>query len=22
MSWLEERRYEWAPIVGNAISKI
>ncbi len=22
MSWLEERRYEWAPIVGNAIGKI
>jgi len=22
MSWLEERRYEWAPIVGNAIAKI
>ena len=22
MSWLEERRYEWAPIVGSAIAKI
>jgi len=22
MSWLEERRYDWAPIVGSAISKI
>jgi len=22
MSWLEERRYDWAPIVDNAISKI
>lgn len=22
MSWLEERRYDWAPIVGNAVSKI
>ncbi|WP_236579179.1 HobA family DNA replication regulator [Hydrogenimonas urashimensis] len=22
MSWLEERRYEWAPIVGSALSKI
>jgi hypothetical protein len=22
MSWLEERRYEWSPIVGNAIAKI
>ena len=22
MSWLEERRYEWTPIVGNAIAKI
>ena len=22
MSWLEERRYDWAPIVGNAIGKI
>ena len=22
MSWLEERRYEWAPIVGSAVGKI
>ena len=22
MSWLEERRYDWAPIVGSAITKI
>ncbi len=22
MSWLEERRYDWAPIVGSAIAKI
>ncbi|WP_353662967.1 HobA family DNA replication regulator [Hydrogenimonas sp. SS33] len=22
MSWLEERRYEWAPIVGSAITKV
>jgi len=22
LSWLEERRYEWSPVVGNAIAKI
>jgi len=22
MSWLEERRYEWVPVIGNAVSKI
>jgi len=22
MSWMEERRYDWAPIAGNAVSKI